>query len=263
MNTATAQRPRESPTDRLAQYGPAGTGRRLRSDRLRAEPRPGRQATALANSAVAPTSHRQARALRLRATTPIEFDVYRDGEAQCAGRAFVPHGGAWRNGTASEFTAGRTVRATSARISWCSISPMLTTPAAACFPWSRRSAARSAGYIATPRSSAATAPGSTLDLAFIGLCISLGCTVTHDWAKDAIAALDILKGATLSSGMYDLEAGAAGRSVRNTSSSPTRWSRKLSAMRYLDLPAHAARAQLWHLRDTGIPAADARSLPPR
>ena len=31
-----------------------------------------------------------------------------------------------------------------------------------------------------------------------------GCTVTHDWAKDGLP-LDILKGATLSSGMYDLK----------------------------------------------------------
>ncbi|HEY2530153.1 MAG TPA: alpha/beta hydrolase [Xanthobacteraceae bacterium] len=54
-----------------------------------------------------------------------------------------------------------------------------------------------------------------------------GCVVTHDWAKDELPA-DILKGATLSSGMYDLK--------------PVRLSKRSKYVKFTDDMEHALSA---------------------
>jgi len=59
-----------------------------------------------------------------------------------------------------------------------------------------------------------------------------GCTVTHDWAKDA-SPLDILKGATLSSGMYDLKPVRLSKRSKYVKFTDE-MEQELSAMRHLD-----------------------------
>ena len=89
------------------------------------------------------------------------------------------------------------------RIPSCSTSSTSTTRAAACFRWSSRCGARSAGSIATPGRSAAIPTAFTCTSHSSGshLC---GCTLTHDWRKEGLP-VDIIKGAVLGSGMYDLK----------------------------------------------------------
>ena len=59
-----------------------------------------------------------------------------------------------------------------------------------------------------------------------------GCTVTHDWAKDGLP-LDILKGATLSSGMYDLKPVRLSKRSKYVKFTDE-MEQELSAMRHLD-----------------------------
>jgi arylformamidase len=143
--------------------------------------------------------------------TPIEgLDVYRTtsrasvgGKAGGAPVGIFIHGGAWRNGQASEFTylAEPFVRAgahfvvldfTNVDAAGGSLVPMVEQVRRA-VGWVYRNAEKFGGdrnrlYLTTHSS------GSHLG----------GCVVTHDWAKDGLP-LDILKGAALSSGMYDLK----------------------------------------------------------
>ena len=187
--------------------------------------------------------------------TPIEgLDVYRSPKPNAPIAIFV-HGGAWRNGTAAEFTclAEPFVHAgahfvvldfTNVDDAKGSLFPMVEQVRRA-VGWVYRNAEKFGGdrnrlHLISHSS------GSHL----------AGCTVTHDWAKDELP-LDILKGATLSSGMYDLK--------------PVRLSKRSKYVAFTDemeknaqrhAPSrqaqHAAHSDLRHLRDAGIPAPVAR-----
>jgi arylformamidase len=135
--------------------------------------------------------------------TPIEgLDVYRTNRANAPVGIFV-HGGAWRNGAASEFTylAEPFVHAgahfvvldfTNVDNAGGSLFPMVEQVCRA-IGWVYRNAEKFGGdrnrlHLISHSS------GSHLS----------GCAVTHDWEKDGLPRT-ILKGATLSSGMYDLK----------------------------------------------------------
>ena len=162
----------------------------------------------LANSAAARA--RLGEPLRLAyGPTPIEaLDVYRPlASKAAAGGALAPvaifvHGGAWRSGTESEFTflAEPFVRAGAnfAVLDFISVDdaggslfPMVEQVRRA-VGWVYRNAEKFGGdrdrlYLISHSS------GSHL----------AGCVVTHDWTREGLPR-DILKRATLSSGMYDL-----------------------------------------------------------
>ena len=143
--------------------------------------------------------------------TPIEgLDLYRSASASIgkegderAPVAIFVHGGAWRSGSASEFTflAEPFVHAgahfavldfTNVNDTSGSLFPMVEQVRRA-IGWVFRNAEQFGGdrdrlYLISHSS------GSHL----------AGCAVTHDWSKDGLPR-DIIKGATLSSGMYDLK----------------------------------------------------------
>ena len=170
--------------------------------------------------------------------TPIEgLDVYRAAPAAGAKVddktpvAIFVHGGAWRSGAAPEFTflAEPFVRAGGNFVvldfinvddAGGSLFPMVEQVRRA-IGWVYRNADKFGGdrdrlYLISHSS------GSHL----------AGCAVTHVWAKEGLPR-DILKGATLSSGMYDL------RPVRLSKRSKyvkftDAMERELSAIRHLD-----------------------------
>src|SRR5208282_1819300 len=129
------------------------------------------------------------------------LDVYRTTKPNAPVGIFV-HGGAWRNGRSSEFSflAEPFVHAGAHFVvldfsnvddAGGSLLPMVEQVRRA-VGWVYRNADKFGGdrnrlHLISHSS------GSHLG----------GCVVTHDWAKDGLPA-DILKGATLSSGMYDL-----------------------------------------------------------
>ena len=142
--------------------------------------------------------------------TPIEgLDVYRgapSGSAKADDKtpvAIFVHGGAWRSGAASEFTflAEPFVRAGGSFVvldfitvddAGGSLFPMVEQVRRA-IGWVYRNAEKFGGdrerlFLISHSS------GSHL----------AGCAVTHDWSKDGLPR-DLIKGATLSSGMYDLK----------------------------------------------------------
>jgi arylformamidase len=143
--------------------------------------------------------------------TPIEgLDLYRsasDSRGKAGGErapvAIFVHGGAWRSGSASEFTflAEPFVRAgahfavldfTNVNDTSGSLFPMVEQVRRA-IGWVFRNAEQFGGdrdrlYLIAHSS------GSHL----------AGCAVTRDWSKDGLPR-DVVKGATLSSGMYDLK----------------------------------------------------------
>ena len=140
--------------------------------------------------------------------TPIEgLDVFRSatsgGRAASAPVAIFVHGGAWRTGSASDysFVAEPFVRAGGAFVvldfttvddSGGSLFPMV------------EQVRRATGWIYRN----ADKFGGDRDRLFLIAHSSgshlAGCAVTHDWSKEGLPR-DILKGATLSSGMYDLK----------------------------------------------------------
>jgi arylformamidase len=169
--------------------------------------------------------------------TPIEgLDVYRSiasgaGKAGDAPVAIFIHGGAWRNGTASEFTflAEPFVQAgahfvvldfTTVDAAGGSLVPMVEQVRRA-VGWAFRNADKFGGdrnrlHLVSHSS------GSHLG----------GCVVTHDWAKEGLPR-DILKGATLSSGMYDLKPVRLSKRSKYVNFTDAMES-ELSAMRHLD-----------------------------
>jgi arylformamidase len=195
----------------------------------------------LANSAVA--LKRLGAPLRFAyGPTPIEgLDVYRaasfssaasgEGKAGGAPVAIFVHGGAWRNGQASEFTclAEPFVHAgghfvvldfTNVDQAGGSLFPMVEQVRRA-VGWVYRNADKFGGdrnrlHLISHSS------GSHL----------AGCTVTHDWAKDDLPR-DILKGATLSSGMYDLAPVRLSKRSKYVAFTDE-MEEALSAMRHLD-----------------------------
>jgi arylformamidase len=163
--------------------------------------------------------------------TPIEgLDVYRTAKPNAPIAIFV-HGGAWRNGAAAEFTclaepfvhAGAhfvVIDFTNVDEAKGSLFPMVEQVRRA-VGWTYRNAEKFGGdrnrlHLISHSS------GSHL----------AGCTVTHDWAKDALP-LDILKGATLSSGMYDLKPVRLSKRSKYVAFTDE-MENALSAMRHLD-----------------------------
>jgi arylformamidase len=163
--------------------------------------------------------------------TPIEgLDAYRTAKPNAPVAIFV-HGGAWRNGTASEFTVLAepfvhlgahfvVLDFTNVDDAGGSLFPMVEQVRRA-VGWVFRNAEKFGGdrnrlHLISHSS------GSHL----------AGCTVTHDWAKDALP-LDILKGATLSSGMYDLKPVRLSKRSKYVKFTDE-MEQELSAMRHLD-----------------------------
>jgi arylformamidase len=184
----------------------------------------------LANSAVA--RERLGAPLRLAyGPTPIEgLDVYRTTKPNAPVAIFV-HGGAWRNGEASEFAflAEPFVHAgahfivldfTNVDNAGGSLFPMV------------EQVCRAIGYV---HRNAEKFGGDRNRLHLIshssGSHLS-GCVVTHDWAKDGLPA-GILKGAALSSGMYDLKPVRLSKRSKYVKFTDE-MEQELSAMRHLD-----------------------------
>jgi arylformamidase len=163
--------------------------------------------------------------------TAIEgLDLYRSKKPNAPVGIFV-HGGAWRRGAASEFTylaepfvdiGAHFVVLDFVNVDAAggSLFPMVEQVRRA-VGWVYRNAERFGGdrnrlYLASHSS------GSHL----------AGCTVTHDWAKDGLP-LDILKGAALSSGMYDLKPVRLSKRSQYVKFTDE-MEQELSAMRHLD-----------------------------
>ena len=163
--------------------------------------------------------------------TPIEgLDVYRTKRPNAPVGIFV-HGGAWRNGAAAEFTylaepfvdLGAhfvVLDFTNVDNAGGSLFPMVEQVRRA-VGWVYRNAEKFGGdrnrlHLISHSS------GSHL----------AGCTVTHDWAQDALPR-DILKGATLSSGMYDLKPVRLSKRSKYVEFTDV-MEDELSAMRHLD-----------------------------
>jgi len=163
--------------------------------------------------------------------TPIEgLDVYRTKEPNAPVAIFV-HGGAWRSGAASEFTylaepfldIGANFAVldfTNVDAGGGSLFPMVEQVRRA-VGWVFRNAEKFGGdrnrlHLISHSS------GSHL----------AGCTVTYDWAKDGLP-LNILKGATLSSGMYDLKPVRLSKRSKYVKFTDE-MEQDLSAMRHLD-----------------------------
>jgi arylformamidase len=168
--------------------------------------------------------------------TPIEgLDVFRSaaigGGAAGGPVAIFVHGGAWRAGSASDysFVAEPFVRAGGNFVvldfvtvddSGGSLFPMVEQVRRA-IGWVYRNADKFGGdrerLFLIAHSS-----GSHL----------AGCVVTHDWSKDGLPR-DILKGATLSSGMYDLKPVRLSKRSQYVKFTDT-MEQELSAIRHLD-----------------------------
>ena len=163
--------------------------------------------------------------------TPIEgLDVYRAKKPNAPVGIFV-HGGAWRNGQASEFTylAEPFVHAganfvvldfTNVDDAGGSLFPMVEQVCRA-IGWVYRNAEKFGGdrnrlHLVSHSS------GSHLS----------GCVVTHDWEKDGLPR-DILKSAALSSGMYDLKPVRLSKRSKYVKFTDE-MEQALSAMRHLD-----------------------------
>ena len=163
--------------------------------------------------------------------TEIEgLDVYRTKAANAPIAIFV-HGGAWRNGVASEFTslAEPFVQAgahfvvldfTNVDQAGGNLFPMVEQVRRA-VGWVYRNADKFGGdrnriHLLSHSS------GSHL----------AGCTVTHDWTKDGLP-MDIIKGAALSSGMYDLKPVRLSKRSKYVAFTDE-MEQQLSAIRHLD-----------------------------
>jgi arylformamidase len=134
--------------------------------------------------------------------TPIEgLDVYCTKTPNAPVAIFV-HGGAWRNGSAAEFTCLAEPFAHAG--AHFAVLDFTTVDAAkgSLFPMVEQ-VRRAVGWV---YGNADKFGGDRSRLHLISHSSGshlAGCTVTHDWAKDGLPR-DILKGAALSSGMYDL-----------------------------------------------------------
>jgi arylformamidase len=159
--------------------------------------------------------------------TEIEkLDIYRTRQANAPVNIFV-HGGAWRANSAADyaFLAEPFVKAgahyvildfTNVDETGGDLFPMVEQVRRA-VGWVYRNAASFGG---DPNRLYLTSHSSGSHLA--------GCVVTHDWRRDNLPA-DILKGAALGSGMYDLE--------------PVRLSKRSKYVRFTDEMEQALSAQ--------------------
>lgn len=163
--------------------------------------------------------------------TPIEgFDLYRTKRSRAPVAIYV-HGGAWRNGRAAEFAflaepfvdAGAHV----AILDFINVD----NAGGSLFPMVEQ-VRRAAGWIYR---NAETFGGDCDRLHLLahssGSHLS-GCVVMHDWAREGLPA-DILKGAALCSGMYDLKPVRLSKRSRYVSFTDA-MEGELSAMRKLD-----------------------------
>ncbi|HUD85629.1 MAG TPA: alpha/beta hydrolase [Xanthobacteraceae bacterium] len=135
--------------------------------------------------------------------TPIEgLDVYRCDKPNAPTAIFV-HGGAWRSGAASEFTyLAEPFMHAGAHFAVLDFSTV-DDAGGSLFPMVEQ-VRRAVGWIYR---NAEKFGGDRNRLQLISHSSGshlAGCVVTHDWAKDGLPR-DILKGAALSSGMYDLK----------------------------------------------------------
>jgi arylformamidase len=142
--------------------------------------------------------------------TPIEgLDVYRTPSASRGGQgggspvAIFVHGGAWLNGTASEFTclAEPFVHAgvhfvvldfTNVNDAGGSLFPMV------------EQVRRAVGFLYRQAETFGGDPNQLYLISHSSGSHLAGCVVTSDWDKEGLPR-DVLKGAALSSGMYDLK----------------------------------------------------------
>jgi arylformamidase len=171
-------------------------------------------------------------------STPIEgLDVYRSASpASGAGRTGAPvaifvHGGAWRTGAAAEFTflAEPFVRAGANFV----VLDFITVDDAggSLFPMVEQ-VRRAIGWVYR---NAGTFVGDRERLYLISHSSGshlAGCAVTHDWPKEGLPR-DILKGATLSSGMYDLKPVRLSKRSKYVKFTDA-MEQELSAIRHLD-----------------------------
>src|SRR6201987_4464694 len=191
----------------------------------------------IANSAVART--RIGDPLRFAyGPTPIEgLDVYRaapSGGAKAVDKtpvAIFVHGGAWRTGAAAEFTflAEPFVRAGGAFV--VLDFTMVDDAGGSLFPMVEQ-VRRAIGWVYR---NADTFGGDRDRLYLISHSSGshlAGCAVTHDWPKEGLPR-DILKGATLSSGMYDLKPVRLSKRSKYVKFTDA-MEQELSAMRHLD-----------------------------
>jgi arylformamidase len=169
--------------------------------------------------------------------TPIEaLDVYRPLSNNAAAGAAAPvaifvHGGAWRTGSASEFTflAEPFVRAGA---NFAVLDFINVDDAGGDLRPMVEQIRRAVGFVYRN----AEKFGGDRDRLYLISHSSgshlAGCVVTHDWPSQGLPR-DILKGATLSSGMYDLKpARLSKRSKYVTFTDATEHA--LSAIRHLD-----------------------------
>jgi arylformamidase len=164
--------------------------------------------------------------------TPIEgIDVYRTSKPNAPVAIFV-HGGAWLNGTASEFTclAEPFVHAgahfvvldfTNVDDTKGSLFPMVEQVRRA-VGWVYRNAAEKFGGDPNRLYLTSHSSGSHIG----------GCVVTHDWRAENLPP-DVIKGATLGSGMYDLKPVRLSKRSKYVAFTDE-MEQKLSAMRHLD-----------------------------
>jgi arylformamidase len=184
----------------------------------------------LANSTAALTRIGKPARFAYGPTTIEGLDVYRSKKSNAPVGIFV-HGGAWRNGQASEFTslAEPFVHAgahfvvldfTNVDDAGGSLFPMVDQVRRA-VGWVYRNADKFGGDRGRLHLMSHSS-GSHL----------AGCTVTHDWSKDGLP-MDILKGAALSSGMYDLKPVRLSKRSKYVAFTDE-MEEKLSAIRHLD-----------------------------
>ena len=190
----------------------------------------------LANSAAARA--RLGEPLRLAyGPTPIEgLDVYRtpaSGERTEGGApvAIFVHGGAWLNGKASEFTS-LAEPFVHAGAHFVVLDFTNVTEAGGNLFAMVEQVRRAVGFVYRQ---AGTFGGDASRLYLISHSSGshlAGCVVTSDWGKDGLPR-DILKGATLSSGMYDLKPVRLSKRSKYVTFTDEMES-ELSAMRHLD-----------------------------
>ncbi len=163
--------------------------------------------------------------------TAIEgLDVYRTKAANAPIAVFV-HGGAWRNGVASEFTslAEPFVHAGAHFV----VLDFINVDAAggSLFPMVEQ-VRRAVGWVYRNADKFGGDRNRIHLLSHSSGSHLAGCTVTHDWSKDGLPA-DIIKGAALSSGMYDLKPVRLSKRSKYVAFTDE-MEEKLSAIRHLD-----------------------------
>jgi arylformamidase len=160
--------------------------------------------------------------------TPIErLDLYRARTAAAGAPVGIfVHGGAWRFGTASEyaFLAEPFVHAGShfAVLDFTNVDDA----GGSLFPMVEQ-VRRAVGWVFRNAKTFGGDPGRLYLMSHSSGSHLAGCAVTHDWAKDGLPA-DILKGAAMSSGMYDLK--------------PVRLSKRSKYVNFTDEMEHALSA---------------------